>query len=91
MSFYTSSEVSVSQCSKVGACILFTVMDHDFMMTNDFAGEAYLSLNNIPGISGEDISGFSALTPNTLILTQPRRGKGNILYYQVDSYYYDHK
>ena len=65
------------QCQKEGACVLFTVMDHDFLMANDFAGEGYLSLNNIPGISGERISGFSALKPVTLNLTQPRRGRGN--------------
>ena len=51
-------------------------MDHDFMLTNDFAGEAFLSLNTIPGISGEEISGFSALTPLTMTLTQPRRSGG---------------
>ena len=68
--------VTTEQCQREGACILFTVMDHDFMVANDFAGEAYLSLNNIPGISGEEISGFSALTPISIPLTQPRRGRG---------------
>lgn len=45
------------------------------MLSNDFAGEGFLSLNNIPGISGEDISGFSALKPTSLMLTQPKKGK----------------
>ncbi len=73
--FVFYSIVSPEQCLKEGACILFTVMDHDFMVANDFAGEAYLSLNSIPGISGEEITGFSALTPISLTLTQPRRGR----------------
>ena len=70
--------VSVSQCQADSACILFTVMDHDFMVANDFAGEAYLSLNSISGVNGEEVSGFSALTPVTLVLTQPRRSTGRI-------------
>ena len=30
----------------------FTVFDHDVLSYNDFAGDAYLSLNTIPGIVG---------------------------------------
>lgn len=30
--------------------ILFTVMDHDVITSNDFAGEGFLSLNSIPGV-----------------------------------------
>ena len=70
------SSVTVEDCQADGACINFTVMDHDFMVSNDFAGEAFLSLNTIPGISGEEISGFSALTPLTMTLTQPRKSGG---------------
>ena len=68
------SSLSAYQCRQSGACIHFTVMDHDILVANDFAGEAFLSLNTIPGISGEEISGFSALTPLSLPLTQPKRG-----------------
>jgi hypothetical protein len=49
-------------------------MDHDLFLTNDFAGEVYLSLNNIPGITGEEVSGFSALNPLSLPLTHPKKG-----------------
>lgn len=31
------------------AWIHFVVMDHDFLMTNDYAGEAFLSFNEVPG------------------------------------------
>lgn len=31
--------------------VLFTVMDHDVLTANDFAGEAYLSLGSIPGVN----------------------------------------
>ncbi|XP_043208999.1 BAI1-associated protein 3-like, partial [Amphibalanus amphitrite] len=42
--------VTLEQCRAEGAMILFTVMDHDVLTFNDFAGEAYLSLNQIPGV-----------------------------------------
>ena len=34
-----------------GAMILFTVMDHDVLTANDFAGEAFLCLGSIPGVN----------------------------------------
>ena len=60
------------------ACVQFTVMDHDFMLANDFAGEGFLALNTVPGIQGEEVSGFSALRPVRLPLTQPRKLGGKI-------------
>jgi len=33
--------------------IHFTVMDHDLVWTNDFEGEAFLELNNLPGVRGD--------------------------------------
>lgn len=44
------SAVSMDQCRHESAMILFTVMDHDVITSNDFAGEAFLSLNSIPGV-----------------------------------------
>ncbi|ELU07462.1 hypothetical protein CAPTEDRAFT_226475 [Capitella teleta] len=67
--------VTAAQCRQKGAVIVFTIMDHDFFMTNDFGGEVFLSLNTIPGISGEEVSGFTALTPLTVPLTQPMKGR----------------
>lgn len=31
--------------------IAFTVMDHDVLTANDFAGEAFLALCNVPGVA----------------------------------------
>lgn len=31
--------------------VCFTVMDHDVLTANDFAGEAFLSLGSIPGVN----------------------------------------
>ncbi|KAF0772787.1 BAI1-associated protein 3 [Aphis craccivora] len=42
--------VSMDQCRHESAMILFTVMDHDVITSNDFAGESFLSLNSIPGV-----------------------------------------
>ena len=76
LTFHFSS-ISPQQCLPECACVQFTVMDHDFMLANDFAGEGFLALNTVAGIQGEEVSGFSALRPLRLPLTQPRKGGGN--------------
>ncbi|XP_054287830.1 BAI1-associated protein 3-like [Macrosteles quadrilineatus] len=43
--------VSLDQCRADGAMVAFTVMDHDVLTANDFAGEAFLSLGSIPGVN----------------------------------------
>uniref|UniRef100_A0A2K5D8F4 BAI1 associated protein 3 n=1 Tax=Aotus nancymaae TaxID=37293 RepID=A0A2K5D8F4_AOTNA len=43
--FYFS--VPAEACRRRGACVLFTVMDHDWLSTNDFAGEAALGLSGV--------------------------------------------
>ncbi|XP_065210917.1 BAI1-associated protein 3 isoform X2 [Planococcus citri] len=43
--------VTLEQCRVAGAMILFTVMDHDVLTANDFAGEAFLALSSIPGVN----------------------------------------
>lgn len=47
--FYSS--VTLEQCRTDGAMLAFTVMDHDVLTANDFAGEAFLSLGSIPGVT----------------------------------------
>jgi BAI1-associated protein 3 len=63
--------ITVEQCTQESAMIGFTVMDHDVITANDFAGEAFLSLNNIPGVS-ESIDNFHGLKPIDLVLMQQR-------------------
>lgn len=36
--------------------ICFTVMDHDVLTANDFAGEAFLALGTIPGVADYNTS-----------------------------------
>ncbi|XP_064617037.1 BAI1-associated protein 3-like [Liolophura sinensis] len=60
------------QCAFHGSCIVFTVMDHDIMFQNDFAGEAFLSLREIPGVDGEEVTGYDALHEIQLPLAQPK-------------------
>ncbi|EFN81951.1 BAI1-associated protein 3, partial [Harpegnathos saltator] len=48
--------VSVEQCRDVNAMVLFTVMDHDVLTANDFAGEAFLGLSTIPGVADTNTS-----------------------------------
>ncbi|XP_004627967.1 BAI1-associated protein 3 [Octodon degus] len=65
--------VSAEACRRRGACVLFTVMDHDWLSTNDFAGEAALGLNGVCGISRPQVGGgMRAGQPITLHLRRPR-------------------
>ncbi|XP_076763974.1 BAI1 associated protein 3 isoform X3 [Xylocopa sonorina] len=48
--------VSVEQCQSPDAMVLFTVMDHDVLTANDFAGEAFLGLSTIPGVTDTNAS-----------------------------------
>ncbi|KAM6165035.1 BAI1-associated protein 3 isoform 4-T4 [Erethizon dorsatum] len=65
--------VSAEACRRRGACVLFTVMDHDWLSTNDFAGEAALGLSGVSGISRSQMGGgMRAGQPITLHLRQPR-------------------
>jgi BAI1-associated protein 3 len=61
-------DVSEDQCAQSGSSIVFTVMDHDLLSANDFAGEAYMSTDSIPGICKQQTPGHSALTPVSLPL-----------------------
>ncbi|XP_058845902.1 protein unc-13 homolog D isoform X2 [Acipenser ruthenus] len=42
--------VSPEQCCADGACLVLTVFDYDTLGTDDFEGEAFLSLKAIPGL-----------------------------------------
>jgi len=58
--------------------ILFTVMDHDVLTSNDFAGEAFLSLYNIPGVDDNNtsIDNFHGLkTVDLCLMHQKNRSK----------------
>lgn len=52
--------------------IAFTVMDHDVLTANDFAGEAFLALGNIPGVAdfSTSIDNFHGLKQVDLPLMQ---------------------
>ena len=53
--------------------MLFTVMDHDWLSTNDFAGEAALGLGGVGGIARPQVGGSArARQPVTLHLRRPR-------------------
>ncbi|XP_052791167.1 BAI1-associated protein 3-like isoform X2 [Mya arenaria] len=71
--------VSLTQCKKKGAALVFTVMDHDYVFQNDFAGEVFMALSEIPGVDGDEVSGYEALNVVTLPLTQPSKRKTGAL------------
>ena len=52
--------------------LLFTVMDYDVLTANDFAGEAVLSLNTVPGVATipQGLDTFHGLKQIDLVLMQ---------------------
>ncbi|XP_057657644.1 BAI1-associated protein 3 isoform X1 [Diorhabda carinulata] len=73
--------VSLEQCRYPNTMIGFTVMDHDVLTANDFAGEAFLSLGSIPGVAdtGTGVDNFHGLKPVELILMQQTQRNHPIL------------
>ncbi|XP_068100634.1 BAI1-associated protein 3 isoform X2 [Hyperolius riggenbachi] len=72
--------VSSDLCRRKGACIVFTVMDHDWLSTNDFAGEAVLPMNTIYGLSRPHITGgVRNVQPTVLKLTRPKANVKSML------------
>lgn len=70
------SPATLQSCQAEGAMIVFTVMDHDVITCNDFGGEAFLSLNSIPGVasssSGVDtLHGLKAIELALMFRTDP--------------------
>jgi len=53
------------------AMLRFTVMDHDYLTSNDFAGEAYLDLTEVPGFT---VNSSNSLRQFNLILIHPSDG-----------------
>ncbi|XP_037671365.1 BAI1-associated protein 3 isoform X2 [Choloepus didactylus] len=65
--------VPAEACRRRAACALFTVMDHDWLSANDFAGEAALGLAAVSGVARSSVGGGArAVEPVTLHLRRPR-------------------
>ncbi|XP_006901988.1 PREDICTED: BAI1-associated protein 3 [Elephantulus edwardii] len=65
--------VPAEACRRRAACVLFTVMDHDWLSTNDFAGEAALALSSVAGVARTPAgAGARAGQPVTLNLRRPK-------------------
>lgn len=64
--------VTLESCRDPSAMLAFTVMDHDVLTANDFAGEAFLALNSIPGVTdaGSSVDNFHGLKQIDLVLMQ---------------------
>lgn len=77
--------VSLEQCQAHGACLVITVLDHDTLSTDDFEGEAFLSLRSIPGVATEGKGDELSLRPNDtpaqirLPLMHPKPNDNSIL------------
>ncbi|XP_066292964.1 BAI1-associated protein 3-like isoform X1 [Branchiostoma lanceolatum] len=68
--------VAVSQLKQTGACVLFTVMDHDVLARDDVAGEVFLPLAEVYGQDRPSIpEGFRAVKQNTVLLIRPEPPK----------------
>ncbi|XP_005923870.1 protein unc-13 homolog D [Haplochromis burtoni] len=77
--------VSLEQCQAHSACLVITVLDHDTLRSDDFEGEAFLSLRSIPGVAKESKGDELSLQPNNvpaqirLPLMHPKPNDNNIL------------
>ena len=47
-------------------------MDHDIMWSNDFEGEAFIELSQVPGVKSELGDSLADLVPIELYLTHPK-------------------
>ena len=67
------SKVPRDLCLQPGNVIQFTIMDHDLMWTNDFEGEAYLELCQVPGVRDDlNENEHKSLPTIELYLTNPK-------------------
>ncbi|XP_037547122.1 protein unc-13 homolog D [Nematolebias whitei] len=77
--------VSLDQCLAPGACLAVTVLDHDTLKADDFEGEAFLALEDIPGVSNDQEGQESIPQPDSspeqkrLPLMHPIPNEDNIL------------
>ena len=83
-----SSSVSVEQCKSPDSMVLFTVMDHDVLTANDFAGEAFLGLSSIPGVadSNASIDNFHGLKHQELPLMHQKNRSNFLMTFKVMSF-----
>ncbi|XP_069779382.1 protein unc-13 homolog D [Narcine bancroftii] len=74
------SDITPEQCWMEGACLLFTVFDHDTLLSDDLEGEAYFPLHDIPGLDITEESPNVTKVPQTrLTLGHPKPKEDDIL------------
>ncbi|KAI1896697.1 hypothetical protein AGOR_G00097430 [Albula goreensis] len=74
--------VSMEQCHAAGASLMVTVLDHDTLSSDDFEGEAFLSLRAVPGVGGKGPQDQPEDTPSAQIrlpLMHPKPNEDGIL------------
>ena len=65
--WYPRSNVPHNQVLSYGATVHFVLMDYDFLK-NDFGGEAYLQINDVPGVHGKKSKNLGEESPISLHL-----------------------
>ncbi|CAF0764647.1 unnamed protein product [Didymodactylos carnosus] len=72
--------ISKKECTAQGAVIQFIIMDHDLMWSNDFEGEAFMEIANLPGVKSElGDRGFEDLKEIEIPLTHPKVMRSRII------------
>ncbi|XP_076855477.1 protein unc-13 homolog D [Brachyhypopomus gauderio] len=71
--------VTLEQCQSPGACLMVTVLDHDTLRSDDFEGEAFLSLKTVPGVAGGGASPSPEPAQIRLPLLHPKPNSENTL------------
>ena len=67
------SAASEEQCKTKGACLHFTLYDHDKFTSNDIGGEAFILLQDITGVEMYFDKGVSSIEPMPLCLRLPEK------------------
>lgn len=74
-----SSEVPIDDMQRDGACVRFTLMDYNFVVKNDFGGEAYVAMNSVPGVFSP-VKAIQSRRMSQLVFMKPQTIAGKMLH-----------
>ena len=70
------SDVALEDFQREGACLRFTLMDYNFVVKNDFGGEAYFPLSEVPYSESHSRQSSVKRTITELAFMKPHNTRG---------------